>query len=309
MAWKRPPKDASDQLLAEEFHLYKTAPGRKPAISVTKVTGMLTDGSILAQAKAKQTADIAVHEAAQRVSRIVVHKAALTEKYDNYQPWQIKKYELVDLTDDDAVYFDWLRMEVERRWKAKADLGSRVHGHVYTLSTGEDIDALDDELPFVDAWGKYVEENGVEFIQDATERVIVHPAPEDNESLEYGGRDDLFAVHHAGECQGLILGDFKTGGFYPTQLTLQLSGYGFGKGFATYDKDGNLLDDYDPIPAWTRGIGIYLHDDGTYELHEMPSDEDAWSVFLRLRSVLNFKAKMQPYEKEAEALWKQSKAK
>ena len=309
MAWKRPPKDASDQLLAEEYHQYRTAPGRAPAVSVTGVTGILTDANILAQAKAKQTAAIAVDEVADRPATTETHRLHLETTYDGWKPWQHKKYDKVDVQNDDAVYFDWLRMEVERRWKMKANLGSRVHEHVYTLSVGEDIDALPDELPYVEAWGRYVKENGVEFIPEATEHVVVHPHPRHDDSLEYGGRDDLFAIHHKGDYPGINLGDYKTGGFYPTQVTLQLAGYGWGLGFARYDDDGMITDQYDPIPQWTRALGIYLHDDGAYELHELPSDDDAWSAFLDLRRVVNFREQMKPYEKEAEAAWKASRQK
>ena len=303
MAWP-PPKDASDQLLAEEYHLYKTAPGRKAAPSVTKIIRPLQDTNILSQAKAKQTAAIAALEDALRPARIHMHRTALAEKYEGWKPWQHKKNAKVDLKDDEQVYFDWLRMEVDRRWKAKADLGSRVHGHVYDLSMGRDIEALDDELQFIHAWEWYVEENEVEFIPSATERVVVHPNPLGDDTLEFGGRDDLFAIHHAGKHQGLVVNDYKTGGKYPTQVTLQLAGYGNGLGFATYDEEGKVTDQYDPLPDWKLAISTYLHDDGTYEAWRAPVTPATFIAFLDLRRVLKFQDTMTPYEKEAEAEWK-----
>lgn len=304
MSWKRPPSDASDRELAETYHLYKTAPGRKPTPSVTKIISPLTSADILAQAKAKQTAAIAALEEDQRDRRIINHRLALVAKYESWQPWQHKRWEKVDLRDDAEVYYDWLRSEVERRWKAKADLGSRVHEHAYHLSMGRDVDALDDEVPYLTAWGRYVEENGVEFIDNALERVVVNPYPLGDDSLEYGGRDDLFAIHHKGDLQGVILGDIKSGGKYPTQVTLQLAGYGNGLGFATYGDDGKMLDRYDPIPRWDRAVAIYLHGDGTYDAWEAPVTDAAFAAFLDLRRVLNFRKGMEKYEKEAEAEWK-----
>ena len=304
MAYKPPPKDATDQELAEEYHLYKTAPGRGRAKSVTKIISPLSDGGILAQAKAKLTARIAVYEDDLRPERIVAHRAELQAKYDNWKPWQHRNNTKVDLTDDGEVYFDWLRMEAERRWKAKADLGSRVHAHVYDLSMGRDVDALDDELPYIAAWARYVEENAVEFVPECTERVVVHPHPLGEDELEYGGRDDLFAVHHAGPFEGEIIGDYKTGGKYPTQVTLQLAGYRYGYGFATYDERGMLTDHYDELPVVKHALSIYLHDDETYEAWKAPADERAWHTFLELRRVLNFRTIMEPHEKEAEAAWK-----
>ena len=215
----------------------------------------------------------------------------------------------VDLANDAEIYYDWLRGEVERRWKAKADLGSRVHDHVYELSMGNDVDAQEDEIGYLDSWALYVEENGVEFVPEATERVVVHPHPLDDDSLEYGGRDDLFSIHHAGKFQGATVSDYKTGGCYPTQVTLQLAAYGHGLGFAVYDNDGKMLDTYDPLPQWTRAFGVYLRPDGTYKLWEAPVTDATFSAFLDLRRVVNFRKSMESFEKEAEAEWKANQAK
>ncbi len=304
MAWRRPPADATDQLLAEEYHLYKTAPGRDPAPSVSKTISPLSNSDILAQAKAKLTANIATYEEERRALRTIDHRDFLVSKYESWKPWQHKKYKKVNLRDDVEVYYDWLRGEAERRWKAKADLGTRVHGHAYDLSMGRDVNAKDDELPYLAAWGRYVEENQVEFIPTATERVILNPAPLGETDLEYGGRDDLFAIHHAGDFPGLNIEDYKTGGKYPTQVTLQIAAYLNGLGFAVYDDLGNLLDTYEPLPNAKRAVIVYLHPDETYNLWEAPASDSAYHAFLDLRRVLNFGIMMKPYEKEAEAEWK-----
>ena len=62
--------------LAEEFHLYKTAPGRQRSPSVTKIISPLTSADILSQAKAKQTAAIAALEDDLRVQRTTDHRAS-----------------------------------------------------------------------------------------------------------------------------------------------------------------------------------------------------------------------------------------
>ena len=304
MAWKRPPKDASDQLLAEEYHWYRTAPGRGITPSVTKIIKPLADTDILSQAKAKLTASIAALEDDQRPQRTINHRKALQIKYDGWKSWQHAKYEKVDLSDDAAVYYDWLRSEATRRWGEKADRGSRVHAHVYDLALGQDVEALDDELPYLAAWHRWVEECDVEFIPDACERVVVHPWPNGDDTLEYGGRDDLFCIQHAGPIQGLLLGDVKTGGKYPTQVTLQLAAYMRGLGFAKYDDSGQLLPDYDTMPAAERAVAIYLREDESYECWEAPVD-GAFEAFLDLRRVVNFRKTMEPHEKKAEAEWKE----
>ena len=74
---------------------------------------------------------------------------------------------------------------------------------------GNDVDAQEDEIGYLDSWALYVEENGVEFVPEATEKVVVHPNPLGDRALEYGGRDDLFAIHHAGKIQGPVVADYK----------------------------------------------------------------------------------------------------
>lgn len=318
MSGGRPPANATDQQLAEDWHRYVARPGGKPAPGVTSIIKPLTNADTLAQGKAKQTAAIAAElqfpgngddgwDAWAIEDILYEHRDALKARYATWKPWQHKRWAKIDLLDDQAVYFDWLRGEVTRRWNAKRDTGSVVHDAIYPLSRGIATDIPHYANPYLDAWERYVEENGVEFVPEWTERVVLHPDPLGRPELEYGGRDDLFAIHHKGPLAGMICGDYKTGGKYPSQVTLQLAAYRFGRGFALYD-DAGTLTDYERVPEVDHAVGIYLHDDGTYDAWEAPADAEAWETFLLLREVHNFADRMKPHEKAAEKAWKEKQS-
>lgn len=302
-------KKASDEELAAS-HRYVTHPGGSPAIGVTTVIGNL-DKPFLAQAKAKQTAAIAILEGGHHTATSL-HRLELRKKYDAMTPYMLAKWEregwLVDLSDDHAVLYDWLRGEVERRWKAKADLGSRVHDHAYQWTLGNAVDALPDEKTRLDALELFYEECDPEFIPGAIERVVVHPYPDNVRSWEYGGRDDGFAILHRvperfaarGITTGPKVTDYKTGGCYLEQLAMQLAAYANGLGFTVYDAKG-MLTDLDPIPKVNQGVGIYLHEDGTYDLALVPIDRRVFAAFLDLRRVVNYRQSIAQLEKEESA--------
>lgn len=157
-------------------------------------------------------------------------------------------------------------------WKAKADRGTRVHGHLEKFLTGEDIDQADDEKGFVDALEKFIIEHEPAMVEQ--EAIVLS-------DLGYGGRFDLLATLADDDHQSLGLIDLKTGSPYAVEHTLQLSAYRYADGIATYDEDGNLSN-LRPLPQIDWTACLYVADDGTYRLVRYPADETAFRAFCAL---------------------------
>jgi hypothetical protein len=153
-------------------------------------------------------------------------------------------------------------------WKAKADRGTRVHGHLESFLRGEDIDQADDEKGFVDALEKFILDYNTKVI--AQEEIVLS-------NLGYGGRFDLIAEINAETA----LIDLKTGSAYPAEHALQLSAYRFADGMASYDNDGNLTELRRMPPIDWCGC-LYVKEDGTYNLDRYPADGDTFEVFCAL---------------------------
>ena len=153
-------------------------------------------------------------------------------------------------------------------WSAKANRGTRVHGHLESFLRGEDIDQQDDEKGFVDALEAFIVDKQPTVI--AQEQIVLS-------NRGYGGRFDLLA--EVGGEPALI--DLKTGSAYPKEASLQMAAYRYADGIATYDKDGNLAT-LDPIPEVAWCACLYVREDGTYDLVKYPANEEAFGIFCSL---------------------------
>jgi hypothetical protein len=153
-------------------------------------------------------------------------------------------------------------------WGAKTNTGSRVHDYAHRWMEGEWADVTDEDQPYVDAFTKFCNEYEPEWIE--AERAVVS-------SLGYGGRFDGIGYFD----DAFVLADYKTGRKYPTQLTLQLTGYKNADGMIVYDEDGWAVD-LDPMPHIDRCAGLYLHGDGTYELTYCDVNDASWAAFQAL---------------------------
>ncbi len=153
-------------------------------------------------------------------------------------------------------------------WSAKANRGTRVHGHLESFLRGEDIDQQEDEKGFVDALEAFILDHQPTVI--AQEEIVLS-------NRGYGGRFDLLA-EIAGET---ALVDLKTGSAYPKEAALQLAAYRYADGIATYGEDGNLTSLY-PLPDIDWCACLYVREDGTYDLVKYPADEDAFAIFCAL---------------------------
>lgn len=144
--------------------------------------------------------------------------------------------------------------EVVRNYKA--DRGTRVHNHMPLWARGESVEALPDEMGFLDGIAKWRVDSGAVSIEQ--EQVIVS-------SRGYGGRfDDISEID--GELWGI---DYKTGKVKERACELQHAGYWNADGIAIYDDEGNLTGTR-PLPPVTRWACVNPHEDGTYDFIELP---------------------------------------
>lgn len=138
----------------------------------------------------------------------------------------------------------------------KADRGTRIHKHMTAWSDGEAVEALPDELGFLDAAEKWRNDSGAVSVEH--EQVVIS-------SLGYGGRfDDISLIDE--ELWGI---DYKTGKLKDRECELQHAGYWNADGIAVYDEDGNLTGTRPLLPV-TRWACVQLHEDGTYLFQEYP---------------------------------------
>lgn len=156
-------------------------------------------------------------------------------------------------------------------WNARAERGTRVHGHCESFLRGEDIDCLPSEMGYVDAVELFMVEH-VPLVVELEQIAL--------SSKGFGGRFDMI-VEIEGENWLL---DLKTGKKYAVEHTLQLSAYRFADGLAVFDEEGALTS-LRPLPEIDRAGCLYVNEDGTYTLSEYPADLLAFKSFCNLLSV------------------------
>lgn len=161
-------------------------------------------------------------------------------------------------------YARWLSGEAQRRWDAKADLGTRVHAHALARSQNRPIDLKADELGHVFALDAFIEKEVDSF---TTCETVVGDGV-----WGYGGRGDAWGVL---KSYGPSLWDYKTGERRYSELkdALQLAGLASAKGFVRYDASGMVVDGFGDMPEIGHWLDVYLADDGNYKIYETPIDE------------------------------------
>ena len=158
--------------------------------------------------------------------------------------------------------------DYRREWKAKRDLGTRIHTHVGDWALGKTADVLPSDEPYVEAFATFCKATTPTWLE--SERAVVHAAG-------YGGRFDLI-----GEVAGKwTLIDVKSGREYLPELTLQLAAYRFAEGMIRYDESGMAVG-LDPMPYVERCAGLYLDSSGTARMVEVKADESAFDAFKHL---------------------------
>lgn len=185
-------------------------------------------------------------------------------------------------------------------WDDKAARGTLVHDLALRWANGEAVDVPPDVEGYMDALENFYADHSPEWL--AVERTVVTPSPD----LGYAGTPDWFAVLTCRRNDGCCptndptptIGDYKTGKRYPIETTLQLSAYRYAKAFGVYDDKGKLIDYDESIPAVERAVILYLKDDGSYELLEVPADQHAFATFMRLRAVWSWQKEMDAWLKK-----------
>lgn len=160
-------------------------------------------------------------------------------------------------------------LDYRKEWAEKASRGTRVHDHALAWSNGETVDQQEDEAGYLDALERFIVERQPTWLE--REEIVVS-------SRGYGGRFDMI-VQMPDHDVWLI--DIKTGRDYALEHTLQLNGYAFADGIATFDENGNLSGTR-PLPPIHRAGDLYLGDNGTYRLIEYPLGERPFGLFCHL---------------------------
>lgn len=191
--------------------------------------------------------------------------------------------EWMHLAEDDA--YHRLRKHHRGVWNEKAARGTSVHALAMQWAKGEEVDCPAELNPYLDALEAFYVERDPQWVK--VEQYILHL----EEGREYGGQFDYMRDEN-----GLTLGDIKTGKRYPIETTLQLAGYRYAEHMATYDAKGKLSA-LEPMPLASRCEVLYLHDDGTFEVLELPADRAAYDRFMSLRDAWSWVKEMERWEK------------
>lgn len=192
---------------------------------------------------------------------------------------------------DEQAAVDRLRTHHRGVWNGKAQRGTLVHDLALGWSRGEEVDVPVECDPYMDALEAFYRDNAPQFVE--MEQSVIH----DEKGSEFGGSFDAIIRFGAGDLAGqTLVVDYKTGQRYPIETTMQLAAYRGCKKIGVYDEQGVLVDTR-PMPATAGGAVLYLHDDGTYELLEVPANGDAFATFLRLRAVWAWNRDMEAWEK------------
>lgn len=189
-----------------------------------------------------------------------------------------------DMSDEDA--YHWLRTLHDKEWKAKAKRGTAVHSLAENWAAGEPIECPPELDRYVDALERFYVDHEPQWLH--CERSVVYTEP----GREYGGTADGWAVVKDGRT-GLL--DWKTGSRYPVEVILKMAAYRYATALAVVE-DGIFVGT-EPLPEVDFAAAVYLHDDGTYEMLELPADRSAHSAFLALRDVWGWKRDAEKWAK------------
>ena len=196
----------------------------------------------------------------------------------------------------------FLRSEFDRRWKAKADLGTHVHHLALSWAKGEDVDEDPVTRPYLDALEKFYLDCQPEFSHLET-TILYDRSP----SHSYRGQFDFIATLTRDEGERRKgLWDIKTGSFYPVSQTLQLSGLRYSN-WVTDWTDGQEVTVEKMPPVLEAGV-LLLQADGTYRLIALPADGEAHSSFLRLRDLHRWSRQVKKWAAELETEQEQGEA-
>jgi hypothetical protein len=237
-------------------------PGGPTVPGVTTVLNIV-DKPALMWSASKIAAETALYEHSRKRTIVRRHRKTLTALGK-------KEREMGFNGSDDEVFIHYCRGEFRRQWDAKAERGTRVHAVAEAWTKGESVDVRFEDSGYVDALEAFHRDCNPDFIH--AELVVL------NDIYAYGGRFD--AIVELDKPYGRFLIDYKTGGHYEASLAMQQVAYMNGN-IATYDDEGRL-GEFKALPRLDGARGIYLHEDGTYEVvdpFKNISQDLAWEGF------------------------------
>lgn len=185
----------------------------------------------------------------------------------------------------------FLRSEFDRRWKAKATLGTHVHHLCESMAQGDEVDQDDVVEPYLDAFESFLVACQPKWLHQ--ERTIRY----DDGALSFRGQVDGIAdlIDPATGTLGRWMLDLKSGHYSPKTQALQLSAYRHATTLTRWDDDGEHEDGR--MPA-VEHAGVVLLDDGAgWYLKELPTGPEVFDQFLHLRSLHNWSREMDQWDK------------
>jgi hypothetical protein len=252
----------TDREDALQRHRYRAEPGGEILPGVTSVVEVATDKGGMIYAAAEAAAAALIAKPQRRKLWIAEEREYLLSTHGGPKAWREQKRALGRHGSDEEVLVHWARRRHAEQWREKADLGNRVHEIAAQWAAGRAADVGPDEEGFIDAlekfWQVYLPET------DRAEFVIVNPFQ------RYGGRPDWYGsicLDPIDDLRTRVLLDFKTGSIHRWELALQCAAYLHGYP-VTFEPDGSVI----PITrsmerlAADEAFGIYLRNDGTYEV-------------------------------------------
>ena len=247
-------------------HQYRVEPGGPTVPGVTTVLNIL-DKPALMWSASQIAAETALKEHRRKATIVRRHRKTLTAL------GKVQR-ELGYNGSDDEAFVHYCRGEFRRQWDAKAERGTRVHevAEKWTKAPGEPVEVRIMDAGYVDALEAFYKDYKPKFV--LAEQVVL------NDVYGYGGRFDAIALMDGPDFSGTGLLDYKSGGHYESSLAMQQVAYMRGN-LAAYDETGALAE-FTALHHLDGARGIYLHEDGTYEVidpFEHISMDQAWEGF------------------------------
>ena len=187
-------------------------------------------------------------------------------------------------------------VDYEAEWKAKSDLGTRVHACAESYARDEDDwdrHALPEDEPYLEAFLHFWWDEAIEPL--LVEPIVVYPV----EGLEFGGRPDLIATRQGGtgttKFRERAIFDYKTGSHFMVDPVMQLEAYSRCKE-AVYE--GEWLTGWKDLPILQARYIVYLNSNGTYNLIPTPGGNLPWRTFMALRQVYSGVKSLEAWERK-----------
>ena len=278
-------------------HRYRVTPGGETVPGVTTVLGII-DKPGLKWGASKVAAEFTLANAGRVRSIAKRHRATLLASRGRGESVQTKIALGKDGTDE-AVFLHYARGEFDRVWRAKADLGTRIHAHAEAWARGESAAQQPDEMPYLDALAEFYDAYAPRF--EMVECLVL------NVEHAYGGRFDAIMEINARPYdlseRVLVLGDWKTGSPWPLDVALQTVAYTHGE-LGLYGTTGALAG-FQSLPPLDGCRVVYLQASGDVRVvdpFEKVAEGEAWEAFIAARRLYDVHQRISAQIDQAEGM-------